>query len=152
MGIFAKFVFALAHVFTPGSPDLPPMVEASAMVPEVQVVPVAVVVPSCPPGAPECKRGEVIQSPRFCLAPGVYTVTIRLGLIAQTPLGGKVWIGSAAGESLLAAFTAAPGSPAYVAATLPVSSAGECVRVRVEASDAVEVMADPAVSFLVFSR
>lgn len=149
--IFAKFIFAAAAVFSGYDQDLPPTVRATPEVPEVRHVLAVLGPPPCAPGF-VCPPGAPAVYQRFCLAPGAFTVTARLGLIAQTPLAGKVWIETAAGPSLLAAFAAAPGSPAYVAASLPISSSGECVRVRVDASDAVEVIADPGVSFLVFSR
>lgn len=144
-------------MFAPGSPELPPLDQVTPAAAEVyQALNAAQPRPGtnrCPPAPLPCVGPTPPRArPLFCTSPGVYTVTIRLGLIAGTPLGGKVWIGSAAGESLLAAFNAAPGSPAYVAASLPVSSAGDCYRIRVDASDAVEVIADPGVSFVVFSR
>lgn len=156
-GIFAKWVFTAAYVFAGAGQDLPPLDQVSPPSAEVyQALNVTQPRPSAPNRCPAyplpCPPPKPSARPLYCTAPGVYTVTIRLGLIAQTPAGGKIWIDGAAGPALLAAFTAAPGAPAYVGASLPVSSLGECYRIRLDASDAVEVIADPAVSFLTITR
>ena len=167
MGVFAKFVYTVAAVLGPGvGLDLPVAHQVTPAVPEVfdlvaqpspvpvicPPVPVGVVAPPCAPTAPPSLRPW--QS--FCTAaPGVYTVTLRLGLVAIAGVtGGKVRLEGPAGADLLAAWTAAPGSPAYVAASLQVDSpaVATCYRIRLETSGPVEVIAEPGVSFVTVAR
>ena len=167
MGVFAKFVYTVAAVLGPGvGLDLPVASQVTPAVPEIfdlvatpapvpvpcPPVPVGVAAPPCPPPAPPAVGAW--QS--FCTAaPGVFTVTVRLGLLAPWgAAGGKVRLEGPAGAELVAAFNAAPGAPAYVAGSLQVPSptAGTCVRLRLEASAPVEVIAEPGVSFVTLGR
>ena len=162
--IFAKFVFTFAAVLAGGpGQDLPIMAQATAPVPGIHQlvampspapvlcppVPVGVVAPPCTPAPPSVSAFQF-----FCTAPGVYTVTVRLGLLAQLPVGGKVWVGSGADRALLAAWNAAPGAPAYVAGSLQVASpaAETCYRITVDANGPVEIIAEPGVSFVTLGR
>lgn len=164
MGAFAKFIFGIAYVFAGGpGQDLPILSQVTEPVPEIRQriaaatwyaepcppVPVGVVAPPCNP-APVVSAGFQL----FCTAPGVYTVTVRIGLLAQLPVGGKVWVDGAAGRALVAAWNAAPGSPAYVAGSLQVQglTPENCYRITVDANGPVEVIADPGVSFVTLGR
>jgi len=152
MGIFAKWVISAAWVFAAGpNQDLAPATPASPATMEVTQTLAVLGAPPCAPGV-VCPPSYPTVYQRWCTSPGVYTVTLRLGLLAQDHAGGKVWIESPGTTALLAAFTAAPGTPAYVAASMPVASAGDCYRIRVDTNQPLEVIADPGVSFLVFSR
>lgn len=163
--VFAKFIFAAAYVFAGGTDQrLPLMVQKTPPIAEVyQMVAIDedLVKEPCPPAPP----GVVVACPGpmfvakvlqiFCTTPGVYTFTVRLGLIAQEPMGGKVWlVGPNGSRILLAAFNAAPGMPAYVAASLQAQSASydACYTIQVDGNRAVELIADPAVSFLTIGR
>ncbi len=160
--MFAKWIFTAAAVFNQGLSDLPIMVQTTAPVTDIRqkiaAANVEVRCPVVPPGvvAPPCVPDTVpVGFQVFCTAPGVWTVTVRMGLIAQEPLGGKVWMGLPDGsEALLAAFTAAPGAPAYVGASLQAQSLtyDSCYRIRVEANRPVELVADPRVSFVTVGR
>ncbi len=159
--MLAKWVFTVAYVFAGGSAqDLPILLQTTERIPEIRQriaeatwyaepcppVPAGVVAPPCSP-VPQVSSGFQL----FCTAPGVWTFTVRLGLVAQEPLGGKVWMTLADGsEVLLAAFNAAPGTPAYVGASLQAQSLfyDSCYRIRVESNRPVEVMGDPRVSFV----
>lgn len=164
MGVFAKFIFTFAAVLSGGpGQDLPIMAQVTARIPQItqriaqptiywipcEPVPVGVVAPPCTP-----QPAPPIGFQVFCTDPGVYTVTVRLGLLAQLPVGGKVWVQSGADRSLLAAWNAAPGAPAYVAASLQVATAAAetCHRITVDANGPVEVIAEPAVSFVTVGR
>ena len=164
-GIFAKWVFTAATVLAGGTDQsLPLMVQKTPPIAEVyQMVAIEedLVKEPCPP-AP---AGVVVACPGpmfvakvlqlFCTTPGVYTFTVRLGLIAQEPMGGKVWlVGPNGTGSLLAAFNAAPGMPAYVAASLQAQSVAytSCYTIQVDGNRAVELIPDPAVSFLTIGR
>lgn len=154
--IFAKWVLTVAFVFGGQVQDLPPLtpaVKSAAVRQELEVYETRTQEP-CLPGANECPGPVFVARvrPLFCTAPGIYTVTLRLGLLAPWGLaGGKVWIEGAGESALVAAFTAAPGTPAYVAGSLQVRSAGDtCYRLRVETSAPVETIGDPRVSFLTF--
>lgn len=159
--IFAKFVFTAAAVLGPGAAvDLPFLKEITPLQAHVfsgSEVYETKIPAVCDPVAGTCTGPifEIRQRQLLCTNPGVYTVTVRLGLIAQAPIGGKVWLVSPGGsEALLAAFNAAPGAPAYVAASLQVASAGfgSCYRVRFEANGPAEVIAEPGVSFVTVGR
>lgn len=158
--MFAKWIFIAATFFGQGAFDLPTMKQVSPQVTDITgttEVYETVVRPPCPPGATICDGPIFTARQRFviCTAPGVWTVTVRMGLIAQEPLGGKVWVGLPDGsEALLAAFTAAPGTPAYVGASLQDQALTyeSCFRIRVEANRPVELMADPRVSFVTVGR
>lgn len=142
--IFAKFAFTAAVALAGGSDfDLPAMTPASVPSPAVALE------------LDAFQHNRPARAPRqfLCTAPGVYTITVRLAVTAvQVPIAGKVWLQGPVGAELLAAFTAAPGAPGYVAASLPVSSAGDCYRIAVDASGAVTLGADPREAFVVFSR
>ena len=163
MGVFAKFVFTAAAVFGPGAEiDFPVLLRVTPAVPEIvevnaypiavpepcPPVPVGVVAPPCTPYVPPSAGFQT-----FCTGPGVFTFTFRTGIIAQTPIGGKIWLDGQS-RSLLAAFNAASGAPAYVAASLQAAAgdAGACYQIRVETNGPVELMADPAVSFVTIGR
>ena len=152
--ILAKWVLLAAWVIPAGPDgDYPPLARAPGSGMAVRQDLTVLGPPPCAPGMTcEPRPSAVMQS--FCALPGVYTVTVRLGLLAPWGLaGGKVWIEGAGEESLVAAFTAAPGSPAYVAGSLQVRAAGEtCYRLRVETSAPVEAIGDPRVSFVSFGR
>lgn len=158
--VFAKFVFSAAAVLA-GSSDLPALKEITppqaSIYPNFEVYETLVREP-CPPGADVCPGPLFVARIRqvLCTNPGVYTVTLRLGLLANWgAIGGKAWLVSPGGsESILAAFNAAPGSPAYVAASLQVASpaVATCYRIRLEASGPVEVIAEPGVSFVTIGR
>lgn len=165
MGIFAKWVFTAAYVFAGGTgQELPLAVQKTPPIAEVyQMVAIEedLVNEPCPPAPP----GVVVACPGpmfaskvvqiFCTTPGVYTFTMRLGLIAQEPMGGKVWlVGPSGARSLLAAFNAAPGMPAYVAASLQAQSASydACYTIQVDGNRPVELIGDPAVSFVTVGR
>lgn len=163
--IFAKWVLTLAAVLGPGvGLDLPIMAQVTPESPAVfdivaQPAPVPVPCPPVPPGvvAPPCVPAPptIAAWQNFCAAaPGVYTVTLRLGLLAPWgTAGGKIWLEGGGAQSLVAAFTAAPGSPAYVAGSLQVPISGEtCFRLRLEASAPVETIGDPRVSFVTIGR
>lgn len=164
-GIFAKWIFTAAYVFAGGTnQDLPLLVQKtppSADVYQMVAIDEDLVKEPCPPAPPgvvvACPGpifvAKVIQD--FCTTPGVFTFTLRLGLIAQEPMGGKVWLEAPDGtRSLLAAFNAAPGMPAYVAASLQARSAStaSCYAIKVDGNRPAEVIADPAVSFLTIAR
>jgi hypothetical protein len=158
--MFAKWIFIVATVFNQGPNDLPAMKQVTPPIADIKAgteVYETVTRPPCPPGSDACPGFIFTARQRFvfCTAPGVYTFTVRLGLIAQEPLGGKVWLGMPDGsEALLQAFNAAPGMPAYVAASLQAQSLTyeSCYRIRVDANRPVEVIADPAVSFVTVGR
>lgn len=162
--IFAKFVFTFAGVLAGGpGQDLPIMAQVTVPIPQIhQLVampsPVPVLCPPVPVGvvAPPCTPSQPSVAPfqRFCTASGVYTVTVRLGLLAQLSVGGKVWVQSGADRALLAAWNAAPGAPAYVAGSLQVASpaAETCYRITVDANGPVEIIAEPGVSFVSVGR
>lgn len=162
--IFAKWIFTAAYVLAGGpGQDLPIMAQVTATIPQIRqriaaanvewipcdTVPPGVVAPPCTP-RPATPSGYQV----FCAAPGVYTVTLRLGFLAQLPIGGKVWVESAGDRSLVAAWNAAPGAPAYVAGSLQLASeaAETCYRVTVDANGPVEIIAEPGVSFVTLSR
>lgn len=163
--MFAKWIFTAAAVLSGGSgQDLPIMHQVTEPIPQIRQriamptvywmpcppVPVGVVAPPCTP-QPAPSAGFQV----FCTAPGVYTVTVRLGLLAFAgQVGGKVWLEAGADRALVAAWTAAPGSPAYVAGSLQVASspAETCYRVTVDANGPVEIIAEPGVSFVTFGR
>ncbi len=156
--IFAKWVLGAAFVFGGQVQDSPPLepVAKAAGVRQVLEVYETRENPPCQPGADSCP-GPIFTArarPLFCAVPGVYTVTLRLGLLAPWGLaGGKVWLEGAGEEQLVAAFTASPGTPAYVAGSLQVAPLGEtCYRFRVETSAPVEAIGDPRVSFVSFGR
>ena len=158
--MFAKFIFVAAMVFGQGSSDLPTMKQITPAVTDVRgstEVYETVYREPCMPGADSCPGPVFVVRQRFvfCTAPGVWTVTVRMGLIAQEPLGGKVWLGMPDGsEALLQAFNAAPGTPAYVGASLQGQSLtyDACYRIRVESNRPVELVADPRVSFVTVGR
>lgn len=158
--MFAKWIFVSAMVFGQGANDLPTMKQVTMPVADLkgttEVYETAYREP-CQPGADACPGITFVARQRFvfCTAPGVWTFTVRLGLIAQEPLGGKVWLGLADGtEALLAAFNAAPGMPAYVGASVQAQSLtyDSCYRIRLESNRPVELMADPRVSFVTVGR
>lgn len=161
--IFAKFIFTAAAILGPAPSDLPVLLQVTPKIAEVyQMVAIAedVVREPCPPGPP----GVVVACPgplfvmkqfqTFCMGPGVYTVTVRLGLIAQAPVGGHLWLVGEKGESLVSSFRAAPGAPAYMAASLqvPAPARDTCFDFRFESSGPVEVIAEPGVSFVTIGR
>ena len=158
--MFAKWIFIAAVVFNQGANDLPTMKQVTPPVTDAQgttEVYETVVRPPCAPGADACPGPVFVARQRFvvCTAPGVWTLSVRLGLIAQEPLGGKVWVGLPDGsEALLAAFNAAPGAPAYVGSSLQAQALtyDSCYRIRVESNRPVELMADPRVSFVTVGR
>lgn len=162
--MFAKWIFTIASVLAGGpGQDLPIMAQVTEPIPQIHQriaqstvywepcppVPVGVVAPPCTPH-PIPSIGFQI----FCTDPGVYTVTVRVGLLAQLSVGGKVWVESGGGRSLLAAWNAAPGAPAYVAGSLQVASqaAETCYRITVDANGPVELIAEPGVSFVTIGR
>lgn len=162
--IFAKFIFTAAAVLAGGpGQNIPIMSQVTDPVPEIRQrvamptfvpepcppVPVGVVAPPCVPVYPPSIGFQI-----FCTAPGVYTVTVRLGLLAQLSVGGKVWVESARDRALLAAWNAAPGSPAYISGSLQVPSTAEesCYRITVDANGPVEIIAEPGVSFVTVAR
>lgn len=158
--VFAKWVLSAAFVFGGQVQDLPPLKQTVAS-PQVRQVLEVYETRDGPPclltaNPNECTPAPFVirARPMFCAAPGVYTVTVRLGLLAPWgAAGGKVWLEGAGEESLVAAWTAAPGMPAYVAGGLQVASSGDlCYRLRVESSGPVEAIGDPRVSFVTFGR
>lgn len=158
--MFAKWIFITAMVFNQGANDLPTLKQVSPKVGDLYgttEVYETVTRPPCPPGADACPGFIFTARQRFifCTAPGVWTFTVRLGLIAQEPAGGKAWLVHPDGaQSLLAAFNSAPGMPAYVGASLQAQSLAydSCYTVRVEANRPVEVIAEPGVSFVTVSK
>lgn len=158
--MFAKFIFAAAYVFAQGGNDLPPMDLASPKSGDVygttEIYETAIRQP-CPPGAEICPGIIFVARQRFvmCTAPGVWTVTVRLGLIAQESMVGNAWLIHPDGSrSLLATFSAAPGMPAHVGASLQAQSLTyqSCYGIRIETTQPVEVIAEPGVSFVTVGR
>lgn len=158
--VFAKWIFTAAAVLN-GSTDLPVLKEVTP--PQVNLftnteVYETLVKEPCPPGSNICPGPLFVARIRqvMCTNPGVYTVTTRMGLLAPWgPVSGKLWLVAPGGsETLLAAFQAAPGAPAYVGGSLQVASPayGSCYRVRFESNGPVEVVAEPGVSFVTFGR
>lgn len=158
MGIFAKFIFTAAWVFGGQVQDFPPLEQTAsagaAIRQELRVFETITRLP-CIPGKDFCP-GPILTArvrPHFCVEPGVYTVSVRLGLLAPSGLvGGRIWLAGNRETSLVAAFTAQPGVPAYVATALQVASEGECFIFRVETSAPAEVIAEPGVSFVTIGR
>ncbi len=162
--IFGKWVLTAAFVFGGQVQDFPILRQVTAPVPQIEqriALPTVIRV-ECPPVpvgvvAPPCSPEVLLPVPgfqAFCLAPGVYTVSVRLGLLAPWgAAGGKVWIEGRNGRELVAAFTAAPGAPAHVAASLQVADPmPTCYLLKVETSAPVEAIADQAVSFVTIGR
>lgn len=159
--IFAKWIFTAAAIIGPGNKlDLPLASQVTAGIPQVyELVAMSDPIP-CPPtypgmASPPCQPSPTLVFQQFCTVPGVYTFTVRLGLLAQAPVGGKLWLElPGGGEALVAAFTAAPGAPAYLAGSLQVASVRQesCYGFRYEANGPAEIIADPRVSFLSVGR
>lgn len=158
--MFAKWIFVAAMVFGQGANDLPPMKLVTMPVADLTgktEVYETVTRPPCPPGSDICPGFIFTARQRFvmCTAPGVWTFTARLGLIAQDATYGVVWlVGPDGARSLLATFTADRGRPAHVAGSLQAQSLeyDSCYGLRIETTAPVELIAEPGVSFVTVGR
>lgn len=140
--ILAQWILGLAVTLQPGLDHAWPAMTPSRTTPGIET---RLAVPAPPAPAEQ----------HLCATqPGVYVVTLRVGMVPGDPAAGRLWLESSAGDVVhMLEWRAAPGQWTTFASSAPMAAeATTCWRLRYDATGPATVNHDPRVTGISIHR